>query len=433
MRIGFDAKRAFLNNTGLGNYSRDTIRVLSNYFPDNKYFLYTPKAKENSRLCFLNNNSNTFILTPKSLLNRALKSYWRSKSIVKDLFTNKIDIYQLIYESSSQSRILLLGNILRNIHYELDGEFAWFVVDKNMMSSAKASKADVEGFSDFVRTIRGVEVSMMIMQIDESSCRLNFRSTGKYIIYGAGEMIPVFEPTLTAEAHSYVSECMSTNWISSQGDFITKFETKLSKLHEDRHCAVTSSCTTALHLALLACDIGPGNCLIDEWIRKNSKKKYDHNGLIARSGNIDKLILNQALENFSFNPSYKKSLDVKDYDIFFAKGLSLENGAATITEFTAKLISDGIIYTNRDEQSKNYKLLVCGGGRKNDYLLERVQNNFVQLHLESIDKYQVDGDFVESQAFAYLAIRSFLKLPISFPETTGCKEACTGGALIRNY
>lgn len=75
-------------------------------------------------------------------------------------------------------------------------------------------------------------------------------------------MIPVFEPTLTAEAHSYVSECMSTNWISSQGDFITKFETKLSKLHEDRHCAVTSSCTTALHLALLACDIGPGDEVI---------------------------------------------------------------------------------------------------------------------------------------------------------------------------
>ena len=75
-------------------------------------------------------------------------------------------------------------------------------------------------------------------------------------------MIPVFEPTLTDDAQSYVSECMATNWISSQGSFITKFETKLSKLHEDRHCAVTSSCTTALHLALLACDIGAGDEVI---------------------------------------------------------------------------------------------------------------------------------------------------------------------------
>ena len=93
MRIGFDAKRAFLNNTGLGNYSRDTIRVLSNFYPDNKYFLYTPKEKGNSRLAFLDNRNNTFVRTPQSLLNKALKSYWRSKSIVSDLFNNKIDIY----------------------------------------------------------------------------------------------------------------------------------------------------------------------------------------------------------------------------------------------------------------------------------------------------------------------------------------------------
>jgi len=93
MRIGFDAKRAFLNNTGLGNYSRDAIRVLSNFYTDNKYFLYTPKEKENSRLDFLDNRTNTFVRTPQSLINKTLKSYWRSKSIVRDLFTNKIDIY----------------------------------------------------------------------------------------------------------------------------------------------------------------------------------------------------------------------------------------------------------------------------------------------------------------------------------------------------
>ena len=93
MRIGFDAKRAFLNNTGLGNYSRDAIRVLSHFYTDNKYFLYTPKEKENSRLDFLDNRANTFVRTPQSLLNKTLKSYWRSKSIVRDLFTNKIDIY----------------------------------------------------------------------------------------------------------------------------------------------------------------------------------------------------------------------------------------------------------------------------------------------------------------------------------------------------
>ncbi len=92
MRIGFDAKRAFLNNTGLGNYSRDTIRVLTQFYTDNKYFLYTPKEKENKRLSFIN-DTITFVRSPQSLINRTLKSYWRSKSIVRDLFQNKIDIY----------------------------------------------------------------------------------------------------------------------------------------------------------------------------------------------------------------------------------------------------------------------------------------------------------------------------------------------------
>ncbi len=93
MRIGFDAKRAFTNNTGLGNYSRDAIRILSYYFPNNKYFLYTPKKNKNPRLSFISDRKNTVIRTPESLLDIALKAYWRSISIVKDLFTNKIEIY----------------------------------------------------------------------------------------------------------------------------------------------------------------------------------------------------------------------------------------------------------------------------------------------------------------------------------------------------
>ena len=93
-------------------------------------------------------------------------------------------LYQRIYESSSQARVALLGNILRDIHYELDGVFAWFVIDQKMMDDAKATNADVEGFSDFVRTIRGVEVAMMVKENADGSCRLNFRSKGKYKING---------------------------------------------------------------------------------------------------------------------------------------------------------------------------------------------------------------------------------------------------------
>ena len=73
---------------------------------------------------------------------------------------------------------------------------------------------------------------------------------------------------------------------------------------------------------------------------------------------------------------------------------------------------------------------MCGGGRKNNFLVEKLkkQNEVIQL----IDEYGVDGDFVESQAFAFLAIRSYLKKPISFPTTTGCSVPCTGGIIIKN-
>ena len=185
---------------------------------------------------------------------------------------------------------------------------------------------------------------------------------------------------------------------------------------------------------LEAFDTGPGNCMIDEWVRKNSKNNFDKNGLIAKSGKIDQLILNQVIDNFELN-SFEKSLDIKDFDISFARGLSLEDGCATITNFTAYLIAKGIEHAN-DNYDKPIKYLVCGGGRKNDYLIKSIKNYLLHkknISLNSIDEYNLNGDFIESQAFGYLAIRSFLNLPISYPKTTGCQTPTIGGILIENF
>jgi len=91
-------------------------------------------------------------------------------------------IYQQVYETSTKSRVKLLGTILHQLHYELDGELAWFVVDKAIIEQCEADNKDVEGFSDFVRTINGVEVALMILESGEDKCRVNFRSKGKYIV-----------------------------------------------------------------------------------------------------------------------------------------------------------------------------------------------------------------------------------------------------------
>jgi len=185
---------------------------------------------------------------------------------------------------------------------------------------------------------------------------------------------------------------------------------------------------------LEAFDSGPGNCMIDDWIRKNSKNNFDKNGLIAKSGKIDQLILKQAIDNCKINP-FGKSLDVKDFDISFAKGLTLEDGCATITNFTAYLIAKGIEYAN-GSNNKPIKYLICGGGRKNNFLIQNIKDYLLHkknISLTSIDNYNFNGDYVESQAFGYLAIRSFLKLPISYPKTTGCMTPTVGGKLAKNF
>ena len=185
---------------------------------------------------------------------------------------------------------------------------------------------------------------------------------------------------------------------------------------------------------LEAFDSGPGNCMIDEWVRRNSKNNFDANGSIAKSGKIDQLILNQAIDNFKI-ASFDTSLDVKDFDVSFARGLSLEDGCATITNFTAYLIARGIEHANSNND-KPIKYLVCGGGRKNNFLIQSIKDylsNKKNISLSSIDDYNLNGDYIESQAFGYLAIRSFLNLPISYPKTTGCEVPTTGGKLVKNF
>ncbi len=183
---------------------------------------------------------------------------------------------------------------------------------------------------------------------------------------------------------------------------------------------------------ITAYDLGPGNCLIDDWVRKNSNKKFDENGNISRAGKIDQLITNQIIDNFKID-SYSKSLDVKDFDNSFARGLSFENGCSTITNFTGYLIAKGIENTATDNK---IKYLISGGGRKNIALLDYIKGNLDNKNsyvLDNIDKYGFNGDHIESQAFGYLAIRSYLNLPISFPATTGCKEPTIGGKLVENF
>ena len=186
---------------------------------------------------------------------------------------------------------------------------------------------------------------------------------------------------------------------------------------------------------LISYDIGPGNCLLDEWVRKHTNFRYDFSGKAASIGKIDEIILNQAIENFeNIKKNNNLSFDIKDFDLSFVRGLSYENGLSTLTKFTSEIIYQSISKAIKINQNEKIKILICGGGRKNLTLVENIKkklSNNITLNL--IDDYNINGDFVESQAFAYIAIRSLLKKTISFTNTTNVKKSCTGGILVKNY
>ena len=182
-------------------------------------------------------------------------------------------------------------------------------------------------------------------------------------------------------------------------------------------------------------DVGPGNCLLDEWVRKHTQMKYDENGKASNIGKTSEVILNQAIDNFDNISSQEKlSFDIKDFDLSFVKGLSYEDGLSTLVDFTATIIYQSILKTIKIKENEKLLIIVCGGGRKNLSLMESIRKRFPKnISLKIIDDYKIDGDFIESQAFAYLAIRSALKKVISYPNTTDVEKPSIGGVLVKNY
>ena len=231
---------------------------------------------------------------------------------------------------------------------------------------------------------------------------------------------------LTPIFHSLISKIIQKNFKLKLPINIINIGgiTNITQIEEDLNNSIN----------FFAYDVGPGNCLIDDWVRNNKDLKFDKDGNYANIGKVDDLILNQAIDNFEFK-SYETSLDVKDFDTSFVKGLSFEDGCATLTKFTAYLIADGLRKINKQNNINPHHYIICGGGRKNKSLMQSIENYLVNKNIiiKDIDDYNFDGNFIESQAFAYLAIRSYLKLPISFPSTTRSKKAISGGDILQNF
>ena len=174
-------------------------------------------------------------------------------------------------------------------------------------------------------------------------------------------------------------------------------------------------------------DSGPGNFLIDKILQIKSKDKiqFDEGGMIAFRGIVDKNILDSYLSDPYYEALPPKSLDVNDFSLSPLRSLNLEDSVATLSELTSITIVSALNFFN----TKPIEMILCGGGRKNKYISERIKK-LSNIEVSNIDDYKINGDFIESQAFAYLAIRSFLKKNITFPETTGVTKPISGGDFI---
>ncbi len=181
--------------------------------------------------------------------------------------------------------------------------------------------------------------------------------------------------------------------------------------------------------ALVAFDTGPGNALINDWMQARTGAPMDAGGGAAAAGRLhrDRLASNSARAYLDRRPP--KSLDRNDFRAVLTamEGLSAEDGAATLTAFTADCVADSV----RHMPEPPVRWLVCGGGRRNATMMlmlaERLAAPVEPIEAAQIDGVPLDGDMLEAQAFAYLAVRALRGLPSSAPSTTGCRAPVCGG------
>ena len=177
---------------------------------------------------------------------------------------------------------------------------------------------------------------------------------------------------------------------------------------------------------LLAFDTGAGNALLDDWIFQHTGEIYDKDGLISGKGTVVSSVVDEWMHHPYFKKKPPKSLDRNSFSIDKLKGISLEDGAATLVMFTVESIAQAV--ASFPEMVQDF--YIAGGGRHNPTILAKLQER-LNTKILPVEALGLDGDMLEAQAFGYLAVRSLRGLPLTFPLTTGVKCPTLGGAFYR--
>ncbi len=179
--------------------------------------------------------------------------------------------------------------------------------------------------------------------------------------------------------------------------------------------------------ALIACDTGPGNALLDDFMLSRLGRPFDDAGRLAAQGRVDEAWLAASLRHPFFAKPPPKSLDRNDFAALRPESLEAADSAATLTAFTAASIAAVAPLLPRPPQS----WIVVGGGARNPTLLRMLSSRLAPAVVETGDQLGWSSDAIEAQAFGYLAARGLKGLPLSYPATTGVPEPMTGGILAR--
>ena len=177
---------------------------------------------------------------------------------------------------------------------------------------------------------------------------------------------------------------------------------------------------------MVAFDTGPGNALIDDWVQAGSQQLRDENGAFALAGTVDEAVLSALLANDYFSAAPPKSLDRNAFSLNPVVHLGLDDGAATLAAFTAATVAKGIAHLPAPPDV----WVVCGGGRHNAAIMAQLRAR-LSGRVVAAEAIGCDGDTIEAEAFAYMAVRSLAGLPLSFPGTTSVPSPQTGGVLAK--
>ena len=178
--------------------------------------------------------------------------------------------------------------------------------------------------------------------------------------------------------------------------------------------------------ALVACDTGPGNALLDDWAMRHTGRPIDRDGALALRGRVHRPTLDRLLAHPFFSRPAPKSLDRQSFSGALAAvdALSAEDGAATLAAFTAHAVA------RLPLAQPLSSIFVCGGGRRNPAIMQALAAA-TGATVAPVEALGWDGDALEAQCFAFLAARSRRALPLSYPGTTGVPRPCSGGRLSR--